>query len=838
MKISINALSISLIIIFATHANDCFSASGTLYDYVSLGTVSIPDNGGWDGRVNWPITLSGAPSDAIITKVDVEYWINHTYVGDITAELTTQRGTTWYGKTLWNREGGSADNIAEKESGLTTWNGLSPNGTWYLVAYDSAVGDTGHIDAWKIWVYWQTQEFEVYSTRITGTSDSDGDGYVSQLTVEWDADVTFGSRSVYAKVYADDWLSFERYLGQSSTYTISGSTEDWRTFSVPVDTKNLSHATWDFKVVLHDANSGAVLATWDYNRTPLNNINIELSSEEIQSFSVYSTRITGTSDSDGDGYVSQLTVEWDADVTFGSRSVYAKVYADDWLSFERYLGQSSTYTVSGDAADWRTFSVPVDTKNLSHGSWDFKVVLHDANSGAVLATWDYNRTPLNNINVELSSEEIQSFSVFSTRITGTSDSDGDGYVSQLTVEWDANVNFGSRSVYAKVYADDWLSFERYLGQSSTYTISGGTADWRTFSVPVDTKNLSHGSWDFKVVLHDANSGAVLATWDYNRTPLDNIKVELSSEEIQSFSVFSTRISGAFDSDGDGYASQLTVEWDANVSFGSRSVYAKIYADDWLSFERYLGQSSTYTISGDTADWRTFSVPVDTKNLSHGSWDFKVVLHDANSGAVLVTWDYNRTPLDNIKVEISSEEVQSFSVTDAMLENLYDPDGDGYSSRFDIKWKSKVSFGTADIIAEVWADSWEAGINDRLVASKSYTVSSTESWQNVMDILTTGPVPNLDHRTWDFYIILKKNGVEVVRLLTSDDIDLQNVRLELPSEETFGSLNISVNNNNGQPATTYFVIRYPKTGGAAIDSQSVTNGIAKWNNLTGVSTSLA
>jgi subtilisin-like proprotein convertase family protein len=117
--------------------------------------IAIPDNGGFSNKAVSSMVLSGAPSNAVVTAVEVEYWIDHTWVSNLKAYLTTQRGSTWYDHLyLWNQEGGSGDNIHETESGLGTWNGLNPNGDWYLVAGDFVAGEVGQIDAWRITVSW------------------------------------------------------------------------------------------------------------------------------------------------------------------------------------------------------------------------------------------------------------------------------------------------------------------------------------------------------------------------------------------------------------------------------------------------------------------------------------------------------------------------------------------------------------------------------------------------------------------------------------------------------------------------------------------------------------
>ncbi|MFQ6003368.1 MAG: hypothetical protein ACE5KJ_06435 [Candidatus Zixiibacteriota bacterium] len=110
----------------------------------------IPDNNGW---VYSPITISTAPGGATVTSIDVCYDIIHTYVGDLIVDLTDQDLTYEY--TLWDREGGSGDNIDECDSNITLFNGELVNQTWYLWAMDCAPGDTGYIDCWEIWIWYE-----------------------------------------------------------------------------------------------------------------------------------------------------------------------------------------------------------------------------------------------------------------------------------------------------------------------------------------------------------------------------------------------------------------------------------------------------------------------------------------------------------------------------------------------------------------------------------------------------------------------------------------------------------------------------------------------------------
>ena len=140
--------------LFLESAGTALADNGTLFAHLRFPNLDILDNGGWDGRAVWSHTLSGAPSGSQITSVDIEYNIDHPYVGDLQVWLTTERPRgTWHDLLLRDRTGGAADDIHETKSGRTEWNGLDPNGTWYLMVADYASSDVGEIDSWKIWVH-------------------------------------------------------------------------------------------------------------------------------------------------------------------------------------------------------------------------------------------------------------------------------------------------------------------------------------------------------------------------------------------------------------------------------------------------------------------------------------------------------------------------------------------------------------------------------------------------------------------------------------------------------------------------------------------------------------
>ena len=140
-----------LLLLFAICNINAFA--GTLNDYNSY-NVSIPDNG---VSVNSDLLLSGATSNATITKVKVYYEIRHTYPRDLDIWLTTYYGGAWHDYFLYHQgDLGSTDNVIETRDNIHAWDGASPNQTWYLVVRDKVSGYVGYIDFFELWVYYES----------------------------------------------------------------------------------------------------------------------------------------------------------------------------------------------------------------------------------------------------------------------------------------------------------------------------------------------------------------------------------------------------------------------------------------------------------------------------------------------------------------------------------------------------------------------------------------------------------------------------------------------------------------------------------------------------------
>ncbi|HJU39866.1 MAG TPA: proprotein convertase P-domain-containing protein [Tahibacter sp.] len=102
--------------------------------------VTISDN----ATVESTIAVSGIAGNAP-AALQVAVDIKHTYIGDLKVDLVAPNGTVF---TLWNRTGGSTDNIIQTFT--VNASAVAANGTWRLRVNDNASADTGKIDSWGL----------------------------------------------------------------------------------------------------------------------------------------------------------------------------------------------------------------------------------------------------------------------------------------------------------------------------------------------------------------------------------------------------------------------------------------------------------------------------------------------------------------------------------------------------------------------------------------------------------------------------------------------------------------------------------------------------------------
>jgi subtilisin-like proprotein convertase family protein len=128
--------------------------NGGISTYTSSDTpIAIPDSPGG------PITSTiNVPASVVISDLNVEVDITHSWKGDLIVELTSPEGTT---VTLHNRSGSSTDNVQTTYDSVTTpdgpgsmadFDGENALGDWTLSVEDEAGSDIGDLNSWTLLV--------------------------------------------------------------------------------------------------------------------------------------------------------------------------------------------------------------------------------------------------------------------------------------------------------------------------------------------------------------------------------------------------------------------------------------------------------------------------------------------------------------------------------------------------------------------------------------------------------------------------------------------------------------------------------------------------------------
>jgi hypothetical protein len=127
---------------------------------INSANYNIPDGSSSSnaGTAVSSVTFSGLPSNSTITNVAYETIVNHSYHGDLAGVISTNSSGTVDPRIVLYTSGslGNASGNLIRNGTTHEFDGLNPNQTFYFRVWDTASGDTGYIDYFKITVYYTT----------------------------------------------------------------------------------------------------------------------------------------------------------------------------------------------------------------------------------------------------------------------------------------------------------------------------------------------------------------------------------------------------------------------------------------------------------------------------------------------------------------------------------------------------------------------------------------------------------------------------------------------------------------------------------------------------------
>ncbi len=238
------------------------------------------------------------------------------------------------------------------------------------------------------------------------------------------------------------------------------------------------------------------------------------------------------------------------------------------------------------------------------------------------------------------------------------DFDYDGYYSEFTINFDADTDYSSATVYALLY----LSYEggpwELYYETDYFNIYGWSSSDDLSVSTILTSGYPPGRYDVLIDLYDEYDNSLVATISSDDTYaladlyLEDTSYESVSDPNAVFSIYDASITLLNDNDNDGYFHSFSLQFDADVVSGEAQVYAEIWVRDSSGDWQLDYTTEDFLIEGNsTLD--TFILETQWESgYSPDYYDFRVELYDAFSYDLLATSSH----LDHYLFEVPLEDI--------------------------------------------------------------------------------------------------------------------------------------------------------------------------------------
>jgi len=216
--------------------------------------------------------------------------------------------------------------------------------------------------------------------------------------------------------------------------------------------------------------------------------------------------------------------------------------------------------------------------------------------------------PSRNRNANLRSSSPQSssqafgFSIFDANVFLNFDGDGDGHHSDFTLEFDADYDEGTAEVFAIIYTSENGGAWQELFVTDVFIITlDDVEDTQSITTGLNF-GFPTGDYDILIDLYENGVAGIVATIDSSSDadlfaiPLEDAEHDLSTN-ISEISFVASTLSDDFD--GDGFYTQLTLEYDIATDYSGDTVYAEIIITDTLDGSRQFLNSDNFVLGNQT-----------------------------------------------------------------------------------------------------------------------------------------------------------------------------------------------------------------------------------------------
>jgi len=252
-------------------------------------------------------------------------------------------------------------------------------------------------------------------------------------------------------------------------------------------------------------------------------------SPKAYGFEIYDANSYLDLDLDGDGFYSEFTLEFDADFDSGYADVYGVVYyslnGGDWIE----LFETDVFTIYfDDAGDAYTVSFSL-IEDFPTGEYDFLIDLYEDGYSGIVDTidstddFDLYALPLEDDFHEVNGYSSQ-ISYVASELSG--DFDGDGFYTDLTLEYDISAGFSGDYVYAEVV----MKNQQEGWQQTVYSDEFVLGNQTEFLDLTFNSGYPAGYYDIEIKLVHSLTGEVLADAAYEFSSLNGLPIESTNND--------------------------------------------------------------------------------------------------------------------------------------------------------------------------------------------------------------------------------------------------------------------------------------------------------------------
>lgn len=373
-------------------------------------------------------------------------------------------------------------------------------------------------------------------------SDYDADGYVTNRNLRCEITLLEPvERPVILKIYYQptDTREYLYYHSITDITVIGGQT---KAVTIPIGlVSELSRGSYRFLLELYELDNARLEASYEIEGGQF---------ERLVNDQVYDMNVwwSDPDDQDQDGFPRTATLNVDVNV---EQPVQKEIMVEAFYrgeeaeaAYERYY-KGSYFTIIGDAPDTHAIPTGFFPDTLTHGYYDFKVVVWER--GVYTPVLIYEAALSDDLGqIPFETEWDDGFVyALNPENMGWSlpvDLDGDGYAQARTLLIDVDIDKPDTvEIFAKIYRRGPTDTLYYILDSTDYLkISGSSPDdafqFLAHSTGVtDTVQMPHGSYDFMISLferiNDTLNDLRFSTDSINGTLLKGKLFELTEEDI-------------------------------------------------------------------------------------------------------------------------------------------------------------------------------------------------------------------------------------------------------------------------------------------------------------------